>query len=129
MSKKRRNINEPKFIITALSYLLRFPLLLVGLSLLGYGYYIEKALYLQIGLGLIGTALLVTIIFFANANGVNCRLCRAQILKKLRCVQKTNVPRILGSSRLPLAFKIIARRPTLQCPYCGEKHRYFVKRG
>ncbi len=129
MSKKRRSINEPKFTITALSYLLRFPLLLGGLGLLGYGFHLEKALYQQIGFGLIGAAILVTIIFFGNANSVNCRLCRAQFFKKLRCVKKPNTPTILGSSRLPLAFTILARRPSIHCPYCGEKRRYFGKRG
>jgi|GEM_PF-6533486 len=136
MAKRKSRINESKYVLTALCYLLFRPLIALGILILLFGAFIlnniefplESKTVLTTGGTTLGIGIFTALVFFVNSQSVICRLCRAQFFKRLKCSRKKDVPSIAGSVRIPLALAVVTRRSSICCPYCAEKSVYFEKR-
>ncbi len=133
MSKNSRrakyHINERLYFFTALCFLAPIPLVYYSLMIqvlmfvypVPYGLYISAALF--------GLAVVSCLLFLACSRRIYCRLCRVQFMTKMHCTRRHDVPELAGSLRMPLALSLVTKQRVICCPYCGESHLYFLKKG
>lgn len=129
MARRNKYFNARKYIFVSFLYLIRIPLLLVSLFLITKAILTKDMNGLTVAGVATGLTLFIHFVFLAKSSTVACRLCRAHFLKNLKCSKKPKVPRVFGSYTLPVALAIFTQQRRIRCPYCGEKHVYFEKKG
>ncbi len=126
---KKNRTNTKRFLLASYLYVLKVPMVLCTVALLGLGVYFqeESETYLiAAGVSAVVT-IFVWVMFIGLSAKVQCKLCRAQFLRNLRCSKKKHAPKILGNYNLPVSLAIITKKSRICCPYCGEKRSYFDK--
>lgn len=124
----RSYINEGLYWRTGFFYLVRYPLLLLTVACLALAVATKENLYFFSTLGLLIMTVISFFVFMVSASKVNCRLCRAQMIKNLACSKNKKARKLLGSYTLPIALDFVTRQKRIKCPYCGETHPYFGHR-
>jgi hypothetical protein len=71
------------------------------------------------GMGLLGAALVITVVARLQAMHCKCPLCMTPVMGKPRCAKHRRAKKCLGSYRLRVALSILLLGRFL-CPYCNE---------
>ncbi len=123
----QKRYNSRKYRLVAFVYVLRAAVLPIALGAMGYGFYAGDKLIVGVGVGFLLLTALLTLIFWATANSVVCRLCRTPLLKHMKCSKKKDrkIPHFLGDRSLATALSLLFRQRAITCQYCGEKQVYF----
>ena len=72
-----------------------------------------------VGLALLGSTLLFTLIQWMFASAAKCPLCMMPVLSRKGCSRHRQAKSFLGSQRLRVALWILFRG-WFRCPYCNE---------
>ncbi len=90
-----------------------------GIGVLGYSIWIDQHRLTLIGMGLIGLALLVTLIQRIISVRARCPLCLVAPLVGKACSKHRTARKLFGSHRLRVATSILFKG-SFHCPFCGE---------
>jgi hypothetical protein len=100
-------------------------LLVIGMFVcFGVAMYYDDTLWLKIGGGVGGLALVGAFAFMVESSMVRCLMCGGMMLRPLRCTRHKDAMRYLGSTTLRTAIKLAFFPKSLDCPYCGGHYKF-----
>lgn len=131
-TKKPRNlVSRGRFFIAAVSFLLFRLSLMSAFLLVCLTFFFEgdfPSWFLPSLLGAIALLAVTGLHIVSNGRSVSCPLCRASLFMSPRNLAKPGVPKILGSTKTPLAFSLLKMPTVISCPCCAERVR-LTRRG
>lgn len=105
---------------SAWHFLLNMLLGLLGIGLLGYGYFSHDHFWVVMGACTLGIWMLSIGLFFIQRGSLRCPLCMVPVWAGKKCQRHRKVKPALGVSyRLGVACAVIFLGH-YRCPYCGE---------
>jgi hypothetical protein len=111
------------------SFLLIFKMLglLVGIGLLGYGFWMHDVYWITLSGVCFGVLFVLLILNFIITIRLRCPLCLVQPFLNRGCSKHRDVKRIFGSHKLLVATTILTLGH-FTCPYCGEQTAMVLRR-
>ncbi len=124
--KQRSRLYHPNALriqVCSFLSLLRLPLGVMTILLLGVGMLLDRPFFLKFGLVIAGLFLLVTLLYLLLSMHLRCIVCTNPVFLSKRCTKNREARRFMGLSYPLEVAKDALLSGYFRCMYCGERVR------